>query len=42
MIPHTNISIAIININPEKINVGYLGTNPVSKYSLNTGTPNTI
>ena len=24
-------------MNPETINVGYLGTNPVCKYSMNTG-----
>ena len=40
IIPHTNSNIAIININPEKIKVGILGTKPVSKYSINTGTPN--
>ena len=39
MIPQINIKIAIININPENIKVGYLGTSPVLKYSTNTGTP---
>ena len=31
--------IAIINIKPENIKVGYLGTSPVLKYSANTGIP---
>lgn len=35
--PHDQSNIAKRTINPETINVGYLGTNPVCKYSTNTG-----
>ena len=40
MFPHININMAIVSINPANGNVGYLGTNPVLKYSINTGVPN--
>ena len=36
--PHINNSKPMINKKPATINVGNLGTNPVAKYSLKTGT----
>ena len=42
MTPHVHSSMDSITIKPDTINVGYLGTKPVFRYSINTGIKRTV